>query len=132
MGEVYRSQGKYDEALEYYNKDLEINLKKLGNDHPDVARTYNNMALVYDSQGKYDEALEHYNKSLEIRLKKLGNDHPDVADTKYNIALLYKNNLNNKLEAKTLFEDCVRIYTIVHGDSHSETLDAIKKVESCN
>merc|ERR1711965_693989 len=122
---LYNSQGKYDEALE-------IQLKKLGNDHPSVADTYNNMAGVYDSQDKYDEALEYYNKSLEIKLKKLGNDHPGVADIKYNIALLYKNKLNNKAEAKTLFEDCVRIYTIIYGENHSETTDARIYVENCN
>ena len=40
-----------------YEKALSIRLKKLGDDHPDVAATYNNMAIVYDDQGKYDEAL---------------------------------------------------------------------------
>merc|ERR1711965_104439 len=125
MAGVYDSQGKYDEALKYHNKSLVIKLKKLGNDHPDVAETYNNMANVYYSQGKYDESLEYYNKALEIKLKKLGNDHPDMA-------LLYKNKLNNKAKAKTLFEDCVRIYTIIYGENHSETTDARIYVENCN
>ena len=40
MAIVYDSQGKYDEVLEYYNKALEIRLKKLDNDHPNVAGTY--------------------------------------------------------------------------------------------
>ena len=62
-----------------YEKSLSISLKKLGDDHPDVATTYNNMASVYDNQGKYDEALAMYEKSLSIKLKKLGDDHPDVA-----------------------------------------------------
>ena len=42
-----RNQGKYDEALAMYEKALSIRLKKLGDDHPDVAMTYNNMAIVY-------------------------------------------------------------------------------------
>merc|ERR1711965_499905 len=132
MAGVYDSQGKYDEALKYHNKSLVINLKKLGNDHPHVAETYNNMANVYYSQGKYDESLEYYNKALEIKLKKLGNDHPDMAEIYNNMALLYKNKLNNKAKAKTLFEDCVRIYTIIYGENHSETTDARIYVENCN
>ena len=72
---VYVNQGKYDEALAMYEKALSIRLKKLGDDHPDVADTYNNMAVVYYNQGKYEEALAMYEKALSIRLKKL---HPDV------------------------------------------------------
>ena len=31
-----------------YEKALSIRLKKLGDDHPSVADTYNNMAIVYE------------------------------------------------------------------------------------
>ena len=44
MAIVYDNQGKYEEALAMYEKALSIKLKKLGDDHPDVADTYNNMA----------------------------------------------------------------------------------------
>ena len=39
-----QSQNKYDEALEYYNKSLDIRINKLGKDHTDVATSYNNIA----------------------------------------------------------------------------------------
>ena len=81
MAGVYFNQGKYKEALTMYEKALSIRLKKLGDDHPNVAETYNNMA-VYFKQGKYEEALTMYEKTLSIRLKKLGDDHPDVTATK--------------------------------------------------
>ena len=76
-----------------YEKALSIKLKKLGDDHPDVATTYNNMALVYTKQGKYNEALAMYEKALSIRLKKLGDDHPRVADTYVNIGIVYDEKL---------------------------------------
>ena len=51
MGSVYFDQGKYDiEALAMYEKALSIRLKKLGDDHPRVATTYNNMAIVYKNK----------------------------------------------------------------------------------
>ena len=40
MACVYDEQGKYDEALAMYKKSLSIRLKKLGDDHPDVATAY--------------------------------------------------------------------------------------------
>ena len=68
-------------------KTLSISFEEIGDDHPRVADTYNNMAVVYYNQGKYDEALAMYEKALSIKLKKLGDDHPDVADTYNNMAV---------------------------------------------
>ncbi|KAJ1463766.1 expressed protein, partial [Baffinella frigidus] len=62
-------------------KGLAIKIKALGEDHPDVAATYNNIASVYDKQGKHEMALELYEKGLAIKIKALGEDHPSVATT---------------------------------------------------
>ena len=78
-----QAQGKYDEALVYYQKALTIRIKVLGEEHPDVATSYNNIGAALEAQGKYDEALVYYQKALTIRIKVLGEGHPDVA-TSYN------------------------------------------------
>ena len=75
MGMVYHSQGKYDEAVQYYGKALDIQEKVLVEEHPDTAMTYNNLAGVYQCQENYDEALKNYGKALEIREKVLGEEH---------------------------------------------------------
>ena len=66
IGSVLNSQFKYDQALEYYQKDLEITVRVVGYENPDVAATLDNMSVVYDSQGKYDEALELYQKAEKV------------------------------------------------------------------
>ena len=63
---VYDSQGKYDEALEYYNKALTIYLNKLGEDHPDVAMTYMNLGKLCEKLEQYQTALEYYEKAKPI------------------------------------------------------------------
>ena len=63
----------------------------LGSDHPDVAMSYNNMAIVYKNQGKYVEALEQHQKALDIKLVALGSDHPNVAMSYNNMAIVYYN-----------------------------------------
>ena len=50
------AQGKYAEAEPLFKRALAIREKALGKDHPDVATSLNNLALLYDSQGKYAEA----------------------------------------------------------------------------
>ena len=81
IGGVYREQGKNDEALKYFNKALDIYLKKLDKDHPDLAISYNNIAAIYVEQGKYDEALKYYNKAFKIFKKRLGTSHSYTTNT---------------------------------------------------
>jgi tetratricopeptide (TPR) repeat protein len=60
---------------------LAIEEKTLGADHPDVAQSLNNFAMLYEEQGRYAEAEALSERSLAIREKALGPDHPDVADS---------------------------------------------------
>ena len=52
------NQGRYEEAIECYNKALEID--------PDYGDAWNNKGIVLDDLGRYEEAIECYNKALEI------------------------------------------------------------------
>ena len=93
-------KGNLDKALEYYSKSAEIQLGTLGENNPDVARTFNNMAIVYYQRRDTDKALEFYNKSLAIKRQCFGEQHPSIADTFYNLQLLYKSMGNLKQAAE--------------------------------
>ena len=43
MAVIYNDMGDNQQAKEYYERALSIQLNKLGPDHVDVARTYHNM-----------------------------------------------------------------------------------------
>ena len=62
-----------------YKRSLAIREKALGPDHPDVAQSLNNLAVLYRDQGRYADAEPLYKRSLAINEKALGPDHPDVA-----------------------------------------------------
>jgi tetratricopeptide (TPR) repeat protein len=53
----------------------------LGDRHPDVATSLNNLAVLYCYQNRYDEAKLLFLQSLEIREAILGSDHPDTQNT---------------------------------------------------
>merc|ERR1712156_747185 len=63
----------------------------LGENHPAVAATLNNLAVLYGKRGKYKDAEPLCKRALEIREKVLGSDHPDVAKQLNNLALLCQN-----------------------------------------
>ena len=54
--ELYK-QGKYDEAVTLFEQSLKIRQQVLGAEHPDVASSLNNLALLYKSQGRYTDCL---------------------------------------------------------------------------
>ena len=89
LASVYRNQKWYEEALDLYERALDVKLKVLGEEHPDVASTLNGMANVYQMQGRYEEALDLYERALDVELKVLGEEHPDVASTLNGMANVY-------------------------------------------
>ena len=58
MGEVALSERRYNDALSYYNKAIEM--------EPDNAKNYNAMFKVHKRMRKIELALEDLNKALEL------------------------------------------------------------------
>ncbi|MBN3873261.1 MAG: tetratricopeptide repeat protein [Nostoc sp. JL33] len=85
----YEGQGFYNQALPWYNQCLEVTKERLGEEHPFVAESLNNLALLYYSQGRYSEAEPLYIQDLALTRKLLGEEHLDVATSLNNLALLY-------------------------------------------
>jgi tetratricopeptide (TPR) repeat protein len=85
----YKGQGLYTQAEPWFEQCLEITKKRLGAEHPDVATSLNNLALLYRYQGRYSQAELFYIQALALRLKLLGAEHPDVANSLNNLAALY-------------------------------------------
>jgi tetratricopeptide (TPR) repeat protein len=90
LGEIDDLLGLYQEEERYVQAALEIRMSQLGNNHPDVARSLNDLAASYKNQGRYDEAEPLYLRALEIRTSQLGNNHPDVARSLNNLGVLYQ------------------------------------------
>ncbi|CAF2151177.1 unnamed protein product, partial [Rotaria magnacalcarata] len=58
LGMLKDDQGKYQEAVKFYEKSLEIYRKTLPEDDASLADLYNDMGLVYDNMGEYSKALD--------------------------------------------------------------------------
>jgi tetratricopeptide (TPR) repeat protein len=80
------AQGHYREAQPLLEEVLTSYRKVLGEEQPDTANSYNNLALNLDAQGKYREAEEGFRKALAIDRKLLGEEHPGTAGIYNNLA----------------------------------------------
>jgi tetratricopeptide (TPR) repeat protein len=85
IGEVYRSLGQGERALDYFNRALPIR-EEVG-DRAGVAHTLNNIGEVYHSLGQWERALDYFNRALPIR-EEVG-DRAGVAYTLNNIGEVY-------------------------------------------
>ncbi len=121
----YRSQ--YFEAEPLYERSLEIREKVMGTDHPDVARSLNNLAELYRDQGRYAEAEMLHKRSLAIREKVMGIDHPGVATCLNNLAGLYR--IQGKhTEAEPLYKRSLSIREKLRGPKHPDVAECLNNL----
>ena len=81
---------EYKKAEALYEKDLKIRERVQGEEHPDTATNYYNLARVYECRGEYKKAEELHEKSLQIREKVQGEEHPDTAMSYDILARVYE------------------------------------------
>ncbi|MEH2078671.1 MAG: tetratricopeptide repeat protein [Nostoc sp.] len=115
----YDGQGLYNQALPWYEKCLEVTKKCLGEEHPSVAQSLNNLAQLYYSQGRYSEAEPLCIQALVIRRKLLGEEHPDIAFSLNNLALLYRSQ-GRYSEAEPLCIQALALSRKLLGEEHPD------------
>jgi tetratricopeptide (TPR) repeat protein len=78
IGLIFHQHGDLDKALEYFQRSLEIDLRRAQPNQVNIATHHINIGRVLDEQGKYDEALKSYERALEIELTHLPPRHPSL------------------------------------------------------
>ena len=73
---MYKTVGVYNHAKELREKALTIDKKIFGEDHADVATSYNNLALVYVSLGEYNQAKNFTKKHWQFAKRLLAKIMP--------------------------------------------------------
>lgn len=108
------------EALALLEQALAIRRKVLGEEHPDIAFSYNNVAYVLDALGQHKEAEREHRKALALLRKTLGEEHPGTAKSYDNLAA----NLNDQgrhREAEEGFRKALAIRRKVLGEQNTDT-----------
>lgn len=87
LGSIYKEEGVYNKALNYYFKSLEYS--KSSDNQVDVALNYDNLARIYLNIGEIGLMFESINKSLSIN-NELGNEY-GINKTKQILITYYRN-----------------------------------------
>ncbi|HEY9878378.1 MAG TPA: tetratricopeptide repeat protein [Leptolyngbyaceae cyanobacterium] len=90
LGRFYQGQNLHSLAEPWWQGCVAVTTQRLGENHPDVAFSLNNLALLYHQQGRTQEAETLYSKALEqIRLL-FGKADPTLSTGLNNLASLYR------------------------------------------
>ncbi|CAF1626176.1 unnamed protein product [Adineta steineri] len=108
LGSIKYSQGKYQGALTFYEKSLDIYQKTLSPNHPSLAISYSNIGNVHNSMGDYPKALFYFEKALEIQQQSLPPNHRDLAIPYVNIGNMHAE-MGNYLKAISSYKEALEI-----------------------
>ena len=110
-------EGDLKKAKKYHQRALAIRQQFLGPQHPNVASSCNNLAIVLGEQADLKEAKEYYERALAIREETSGPQHPDVFSTSYeNLAIVLgdQDDLQPRSQGLLRFQDGGREKTLAH------------------
>jgi len=72
-----------------YEAELAVRERALGPDHPDVAESLTNIAILYNQRLEFAKAQPLYERALRIYEKARGPDHANVAHCLTDLAVLH-------------------------------------------
>jgi tetratricopeptide (TPR) repeat protein len=126
-GRMAYTLGRYGDAEHLLEQSLAIRKKALGPEHPDVATSLNNLAILYGAQGLYAKAEPLYQQSLDIRQKALGPEHPDVAMSLTGLASLYHTQ-GLYAKAEPLYQKALDIRKKALGPEHPDVAASLNNL----
>lgn len=118
LGIFHLSQGRYTVAEPWLDSGLKAVRQRLREDHPSIAITLNNLALLYREQGKYSQSEPLFLKALEMMRQDPNKDLVEVAKTLNNLARLYEAQGKYK-QAKSLYFQALLGKQKALGDNHT-------------
>ena len=78
IGNVYKDQGDYENALSIYQTALQVFLAVHGQDHPDAATSKFNLAIFQKKQDEIDVTRTLFRESKQTFTRVVGPDHPQT------------------------------------------------------
>jgi len=119
FGMIKNEQGKYEEAVEFYEKSIKINKKILSSSHLDLAASYSGIGFAYRNMKKkdYSRALSCYEDALLIYKMNFSPNHANLATCYNNIGFVYEG-MKKYSTALTYYQKALEIYENTLPSNH--------------
>ncbi|GKY91640.1 hypothetical protein MPSEU_000135900 [Mayamaea pseudoterrestris] len=117
IGQLHRSNGDFNLAIEAYSVALRGMKHVLGKSHPNCASILGNIGNLQKEMGDMNAAFETYQKVLAIESARLGLSHPDVIITLHNIATIDAARGNHR-QALELYNQVIELQKKLFGCDH--------------
>jgi tetratricopeptide (TPR) repeat protein len=126
IGYSLQKGGRLKEAQEIQEMVLEVTMRTLGEDHPNILRSMQNLAATYAEQGgRLKEVQDIQEKFLEVAKRTLGEEHPDILRSMQNLAITYAKVGGRLKEMQQLKEKSLEVRKRTLGEEHPGTAGAM-------
>lgn len=119
---VQLDEGHVEQAVQSYQKALQILVAELGTDHNDTAIVYGNLSEAHESAGDYSQAIFARTISVDISQKVLPTSATELADAYGRLGDLLRDNRQHG-QALRQFGKAIQIYQQHHPDNVVEIAD---------
>lgn len=124
---TYVLNGQYQKAGPLYKESMTVLAQRLGQDHPEMAISWQQIGEFQETMGEYDKAVSLYKKALAILEKKRGPEHPALAGILGKLAALCME-LEMEPEAVPLYERLVRIQEKALRPTHPQLMISLNNL----
>jgi tetratricopeptide (TPR) repeat protein len=121
LGRVYQVRGEYGQATEAYTRALALDLKLIGDSHPEYVIHYGNFATVKEAQGEWEEAAKAYQKIIDTYERLKLPHHWNRIDAEANLGAVLLTTAKTKEEfeqAGKRLKEALELNKRVRGQQH--------------
>ncbi len=115
-GHIYRRQGNYEKAEQFYMQAKEIYEKVFTKDHH-IGSVYSSLATLYQQNMDYEKSIDFNQKALLTNSKTLGRLHLNNGIVKNNLGVCYALMERNQ-EAIVYYQGALAIFEKTFGPKH--------------
>ena len=130
MGHYLWDSGEFAEAQPLLEHALKMREQVLGLEHPDLAQSLNDLAVLYNQQQMDKRAEPLHHRALAIRERALGPEHLHVSQSLHNLGSLYYDQ-EQYTQAESLYRRALAIREEVQEQNPLVFAEALMALGAC-
>jgi serine/threonine protein kinase/Tfp pilus assembly protein PilF len=121
---VFLTGEELSSADSLHREAIALRRRRLGPDHPDVAWSMGELALVLNLRGDYEEAEQLARGALDIQRATLGPEHVDIAKSLNALGIVARR-MGRHEEAETFYREALAMRQRLFDPSHPDVLESV-------